>query len=359
MHLNKLLIKKYRSYEQLDVQFESGINILEGENAAGKTNVLEAIGFLSFGKSFRTQKDTECIRFDNESAYIKGTIEKKQGTLVMESLIMRDGKKSLKVNGEPARRMGELFGNFVAVVFSPEDIKVLKESPQLRRRFIDMEISKLRPAYFFELQEYGKALMQKNALLKSKMKPDQMSKLVGVFNEQLSVHGEKIILARKQFLERLEQKAKEVHENLSGGEKLALKYRCSVSGDDIANALLDKMNAALASEIEQGFCIHGPHREDITVSINDSEIKAYSSQGQIRTAMLSLKIATLGIAMDDFDETPVLLLDDVFSELDYARQNALLGYAKGVQCFITSAVPVKSNIGKVYRVQNGTVLQKT
>ena len=358
MHLKQLLIKKYRSYEHLDVQFDSGINILEGENAAGKTNVLEAIGFLSFGKSFRTQKDAECIRFENESAYIKGTIEKRQGTLVMESLIMRDGKKSLKVNGEPARRMGELFGNFVAVVFSPEDLKVLKESPQLRRRFMDMEISKLRPAYFFELQEYGKALGQKNALLKSRMKPEQLSKLVSVFNEQLSAHGEKIIKARREFLERLEQKAKEVHEHLSGGEELSLKYRCSVSADDIASALLEKMSAALSSEIEQGFCMHGPHREDISVAINGSEIKAYSSQGQIRTAMLSLKIATLLIAMDDFEETPVLLLDDVFSELDYARQNALLGYAKGVQCFITSAVPVKSALGRVYNVRKGTVKLK-
>ena len=359
MHLKQLLIRKYRSYENLDVQFDDGINILEGENAAGKTNVLEAVGFLSFGKSFRTQKDAECIKHENDSAYIKGIIEKKQGTLLMESLIMRDGKKSLKVNGEPARRMGELFGNFIAVVFSPEDIKVLKESPQLRRRFMDMEISKLKPAYFFELQEYGKALAQKNALLKSRMKPEQLKKLVGVFNEQLSEHGEKIIKARKGFLESLEEKAMDVHKDLSGGEALSLKYRCSTGENDIRQSLLDKMNAALSSEIEQGFCLHGPHREDISVSIDGNEIKAYSSQGQIRTAMLSLKLATLKIAMDDFDETPVLLLDDVFSELDQTRQKALLSYAKGVQCFITSAVPVKSTIGRVYNVKNGTVILKS
>lgn len=356
MYLKELLIKKYRSYEHLSVQFGEGINILQGENAAGKTNVLEAIGFLSFGKSFRTQKDVDCIKHGQDSAYIKGSIQKKHGMLTVESLIMRDGKKSLKVNSEPVKRMGELFGNFIAVVFAPEDIKVLKESPQLRRRFIDMEISKLRPTYFFELQEYSKALVQKNALLKSRMKPEQLGKLVDVFNEQLSEHGEKIIKARRAFLKRLEEKAKDVHAHLSGGEKLSLRYKCSVGGENIKQALYEKLTASLQSEIEQGFSLHGPHREDISVSINGSEIKVYSSQGQIRTAMLSLKLSTLGIAKDDFEETPVLLLDDVFSELDKTRQTSLLEYAKGVQCFITSAVPVKSRIGSVYNVANSCVV---
>jgi len=358
MYLDSLVIKKYRNYEHLGVAFDSGINILQGENAAGKTNVLEAIGFLSFGKSFRTQKDADCIQQGNDKAYIKGTIVKTQGKLVVESVFMRDGKKSLKVNGEPARRMGELFGNFIAVVFSPEDLKVLKESPSLRRRFIDMEISKLRPKYFFELQEYNKTLMQKNALLKSRIDETKLKKLAYVYNEQLAEHGEKIISSRKEFLERLDEESKKVHSHLSGGEALSLKYRCSVYADDIKSALEEKLNNALNSEIEQGFCLYGPHREDIAVSIDGSEIKAYSSQGQIRTAMLSLKLATLGIAKQDFSELPVLLLDDVFSELDQSRQNALLQYASGVQCFITTAVPIKSKIGCVYTVQNASVLKK-
>ena len=358
MYLKELLIKQFRSYEHQSVMFSGGINILEGQNAQGKTNVLEAIGFLSFGRSFRTLKDTECIKHERDSAYIKGIIEKKSGVLVMESLIMRDGKKSLKVNSEPARRMGELFGKFIAVVFSPEDIKVLKESPQLRRRFLDMEISKLRPTYFYELLEYGKALAEKNALLKSRLDTEQIKKLVDVFNEQLSVHAEKIIKARKDFLSRLEQRACDVHADISGNEKLSVKYRCSVSGENIKQALYDKLSASLQSEIEQGFCLYGPHREDISVFINDNEIKAYSSQGQIRTAMLSLKLATLKIATEDFGENPVLLLDDVFSELDKRRQTALLGYAQGVQCFITSAVPVKSRLGRVYSVENSSIFMR-
>jgi DNA replication and repair protein RecF len=359
MYLSSLTIKNYRSYAHLAVKFDDGINILQGENAAGKTNVLEAIGFLSFGKSFRTQKDADCIKQGEDTALIEGTITKAQGSLTVESVFMRDGKKSLKVNGEPARRMGELFGNFIAVVFSPEDLKVLKESPSLRRRFVDMEISKLKPAYFFDLQEYNKVMMQKNALLKMRISVEKIGKLAAVYNEQLSEYGEKIIVARKAFLERLDAESAKVHAHLSSGEVLSLKYRCSVGAENIKAALYDKLQSALNSEIEQGFCLYGPHREDIAVSIDGDEVKAFSSQGQIRTAMLSLKLATLGIAKADFDELPVLLLDDVFSELDQTRQKALLEYAGGVQCFITSAVPVKSKIGSIYAVANGDVKKES
>jgi DNA replication and repair protein RecF len=356
MYLSSLVLKNYRSYETLSVSFTGGVNILQGKNAAGKTNVLEAIGFLSYGKSFRTQKDFECIREGQQSAYIKGAVKKAQGELNIEALLSVEDKKSLKVNGEPVKKMGELFGNFIAVVFSPEDIKVLKESPSLRRRFIDMEISKMRPSYFYELQEYQKALTQKNALLKSKIKETQLHKLVSIYNEQLADHGEKIIRLRQDFLQRISEVSRDVHSSLSGGEALGLKYKSSVpTQGDIKSALYERMDKSLSSEIEQGFSLYGPHREDIAVFINGNEIKAYSSQGQIRTAMLSLKLATLNIANEDFNESAVLLLDDVFSELDEARQGALLERING-QCFITTATPVKKSIGRVYTVANGTVV---
>ncbi len=355
MYLDNLILQNYRSYENLSVRFEDGINILQGKNAAGKTNVLEAIGFLSFGKSFRTGKDSECIQEKKENAYIKGDIVRTSGQLSLQAFFTRQGTKSLKVNSEPVKRMGELFGNFIAIVFSPEDIKVLKESPSLRRRFIDMEISKMKRIYFFDLLEYQKALAQKNALLKSRMKETQLKKLVTVFNEQLSEYGEKIITARRIFLERIGEQSRDIHKDLANGEELSLKYRCSVSGDNIRQALFDKMEKSLSSEIEQGFCLHGPHREDVSVFIGGNEVKAYSSQGQIRTTMLSLKLATLEIAKKDFEESPVLLLDDVFSELDEIRQRALLERIKGVQCFITTATAFKSVTGKVYTVKHGTV----
>jgi len=358
MQIHSLALKNFRSYARLGVQFSGGINILQGANAAGKTNVLEAIGLLSFGKSFRTGKDAECIREGAQSAYIKGEIGKAAGKLTIESALARDGKKSLKINSEPVRRMGELFGHFIAVVFAPEDLKVLKESPSLRRRFIDMEISKLRPAYFFALQEYQKALAQKNALLKSRMKAEQLQKLVAIYNEQMAEHGEKIISARGEFLARLEQTGQTVHDHLSGGEKLTLKYRASVDGEHIKDALIQKMERSLQSEIDQGFSLVGPHREDLSVYIGGAEVKTYSSQGQVRTAMLALKIATLEIARADFEENPVLLLDDVFSELDETRQKALLEYAQDVQCFITTAVPVRGVNGAVYTVENGEVKPK-
>jgi len=359
MHLISLTLKNYRSYSGLAVRFGEGVSILQGKNAAGKTNILEAIGFLSYGKSFRTQKDQECIRDGSETAYIKGGIATKQGALSIETLLSGTEKKSLKVNGQPVKRMGELFGNFIAVVFCPEDLKTLKESPSLRRRFIDMEISKLHPAYFYELQDYNRALAQKNALLKSKIPEGQLKKLVAIYNEQLAQHGERIIKARQEFLTRLTDVGRDIHKDLSGGETLELKYRSSAAGPDIRQALFDKMDKSLTSEIEQGFCLCGPHREDFSVSLGGAEIRAYSSQGQLRTAMLSLKLATFDIARKDFGESPVLLLDDVFSELDEARQAALLARAQGAQCFITTAVPVKKAAGAVYTVSGGAVTAVT
>ena len=358
MYLESLTLKQYRNYENLSIRFADGINILQGRNAAGKTNLLEAVGFLSFGKSFRTQKETECIREGQETAYIKGHIICAQGPLGMEALLSVQDKKSLKVNSQPVKKMGELFGHFIAVVFSPEDLKMLKESPSYRRRFMDMEISKLRPTYFFELQEYQKALAQKNALLKSRINENQLKKLVSIYNEQLSVHGEKIIQARQAFLKRIDEMGREIHRNLSDGEFLSVKYKSSVSTDRIREALFEKMEKSLSSEIEQGFCLYGPHREDFSVTLNNSEIKAYSSQGQIRTAVLSMKLATLRIANQDFAESAVLLLDDVFSELDAARQSALLQHVKGAQCFITTAVPIKNAPAHIYLVADGHVHAK-
>ena len=357
MHLESLVLKNFRSYESLSVSFAEGINILQGQNAAGKTNVLEAVGFLSMGKSFRTQKDAECIRTGAEAAYIKGGLLRVQGGMSVEVQLSVLDKKSLKVGGQPVRKMGELFGNFIAVVFSPEDLKVLKESPSLRRRFIDIEISKLRPAYFYDLQDYGKALAQKNALLKSRMASAQLGKLVSIYNEQLAAHGARIIGARQAFLDRLDELGRSVHAELSGGEALSLKYKSSAAGGDVRQTLFEKLEKSLESEIEQGFCLHGPHREDIAVSLQGSEIKAYSSQGQIRTAMLSLKLATFEIARADFGESPVLLLDDVFSELDCARQEALLSRIRGAQCFITSAVPLSCAHAQCYLVGGGSVTQ--
>lgn len=355
MHINSLTLKNYRSYQSLSVSFSEGINILQGKNAAGKTNVLEAIGFLSMGKSFRTQKDIECIREGNETAYIKGSIQYAQGTLGIEAQLSIMGKKSLKVNNQPVRRMGDLFGNFIAVVFSPEDLKVLKGSPSLRRRFIDIEISKLHPAYFFDLQEYSKALAQKNALLKSRMPEAQLKKLVSIYNEQLAQNGARIISARQKFVNRLDEIGRGLHSGVSGGETLSIRYKHSVAPQDAQKALFEKMEKSLSSEIEQGFCLYGPHREDIAVYLGGSEIKAYASQGQIRTAMLSLKLSTFEIAQSDFGEYPVLLLDDVFSELDEQRQTALLARIHGAQCFITTAVPLQCDSAAVFNVGGGRV----
>jgi DNA replication and repair protein RecF len=355
MRISGLTLKNYRSYGALQIAFSDGVNVLQGKNAAGKTNLLESIGYLSFGRSFRTQRDGECIREGSQSAYIKGVAERAPGRIDIEVLLSSLDKKSLKVGGQPVRRMGDLFGTFIAVVFSPEDLKTLKESPSLRRHFMDLEISKLKPTYFFDLQEYQKAMSQKNALLKSRMPEHQMKKLVMIFSEQMADSAERIIRQRLSFMQRVDSLGRDIHANLSGGEVLSLKYRCSAAGSDIRSSLLERMEKSLPSEIEQGFCLVGPHREDFSVFLNGAEIRAQASQGQVRTAMLAMKLATFETAKTEFGECPVLLLDDVFSELDEARQAALLEHARGAQCFITTAVPQRVPAGYVYTVSNGTV----
>lgn len=355
MRINTLVLKNYRSYQALSASFSNGTNILFGKNAAGKTNALEAIAFLSIGKPFRTQKDIECIREGSEYAYIRGEIDKSLGSIGIEAMVSVFGKKSLKVNGLAVKKIGELLGNFIAILFSPDDLKILKESPMLRRRFIDMEISKLRPAYFYDLQEYTKALAQKNALLKSKMAENQLKKLVSIFNEQMVKHGARIIAQRQKFLYRLGETSKDLHKDIAKGEVLSIRYKCSASLDDIEKTLFEKMEKALPSEIEQGFSLHGPHREDMIATLNGNEIKAYSSSGQIRTAMLSLKLATFEIARSDFNESPVLLLDDVFSELDEQRQSAIVERLNGSQCFITTAVPLKCKGASLFNVAKGAI----
>ncbi len=355
MKLAGLMLKNYRSYTALQVAFADGVNVLQGKNAAGKTNLLESIGFLSFGKSFRTQRDAECIRVGSESAYVKGVVARAQGRVDIEVLLSSLDRKSLKVSGQPMKRMGDLLGNFIAVVFSPEDLKTLKESPALRRHFLDLEISKLRPTYFFDLQEYQKAMAQKNALLKSRMQEHQVRKLVAIFSEQLADFGERIIRQRQAFLQRLDATGREIHSGLSGGEELSLRYRCSAASGDVRASLLERMDKALPSEMEQGRCLVGPHREDFAVFINGAAIKEQASQGQVRTAMLSLKLATFETARQEFGEAPVLLLDDVFSELDEARQSALLERVSGSQCFITTAVPMRLRSGQIFTVAEGAV----
>jgi len=360
LYIENIALKGYRNYLNKAVEFSRGVNIFKGENAQGKTNLLEAVYFLSCGKSFRTQKDSDLINFSQEKAYLKAGFCNAGGTGTVEALLQRDGKKSMKLNGQPVKRLSELFGQFLTVVFSPEELKVIKESPSLRRRFIDMELGKLRPAYIYDLQRYEKAMQSKNALLKSNMKEEQVKKLASVFNLQLAEYGEAIIKRRIKYIQVLNEKAKAIHENLAGGrEQMGIRYQPCVDTANIREALYRALEESIKAEIENGFTMVGPHREDFIFTIDQRDAKVFGSQGQQRSALLSVKLATAQLIREALKERPVVLLDDVLSELDIHRQMALLQLLGDMQILITTASDTPKEFKNLpvaeFTVKNGDI----
>lgn len=360
LYVENITLKGYRNYSSRAVEFSRGVNIFKGENAQGKTNLLEAVYFLSCGKSFRTQKDMDLINFSMDKAYLKAGIVNTAGAGTVEALLTREGKKSLKLNSQPVKKLTDLFGQILTVVFSPEELKILKESPSLRRKFVDMEISKVRPAYLYDLQSYEKAMTNKNALLKSNMKPEQVKKLVSVFNLQLAEYGENIIRRRTNYLKVLDERSKEIHKKLTGEkEDMGVVYKPSVEGGSLKEALYKRLEETFDSELQNGYTVAGPHREDIQFTVNSRDAKAFASQGQQRSALLSVKLATVQIIKETLKETPVVLLDDVFSELDVGRQLSLLSMLKDMQIIITTASDMPREFQGLslseYQVKNGEI----
>ncbi len=358
MTINNITLKGFRNYINKTVSFSDNINIFIGENAQGKTNLLEAVYFLSCGKSFRTQKDTDLIAFGQQKAYIKAEYESSSVKGQTEALLLRDGRKSINVNHTPIKKMTELFGNILTVIFSPEELKIVKESPSLRRKFLDMEISKIKPSYLYDLQNYEKALASKNALLRSDMKEGQIKKLASVFNIQIAEYGEQIVKRRKAFIEKLDEKAGVIHKKLTDNkENLGIKYRPCIEQENIKESLYKKLESSIMSEIENGYTLYGPHREDIVFVVNGKDAKIFASQGQQRTAMLSVKLCVANIIKEILNDTPVMLLDDVLSELDKPHHIALFESIKDMQAIVTTALETPKYIKGMHisehRVING------
>ncbi len=356
MFIKTLLLKDFRNYQQISLSPQNGLNILYGKNAQGKTNLVEAVYYLSTGKSFRTNRDVQLIRFDAESARISAAYQTLSGGNTIEAVLKKDGTKSFNINAMPIKKLGHLFGHFSCVAFTPEDIKAVKETPALRRRLIDLEIAKIRPAYFFDLKSYYQVLSEKNALLKKRIGEDE-KRLISVYNEQMAVHAKTIIRLRTAFLEELKEAFNQTYRLISGEDKTAgIIYRASVEPENIENAFLSKAGSLMSREIEYRQSLFGPHKEDFVFMLDEHDLKLYGSQGQQRTVMLAYKLAVLNMVKERTGESPVLILDDVFSELDFSRQNRLTELLAASQVFITTAVPI--NIKQTYHafvVENGQI----
>ena len=359
MHITTLTLKNYRNYTAETIQPVNGINILYGKNAQGKTNIIEAIYYLSTGKSFRTKNDKDLIKFDCDFSYIKADFKTTAGNNVEEAVIKTDGKKSFNINYMPIKKLGDLFGNFSCIAFTPEDIKAIKETPGLRRRLVDIEISKIKKSYYFDLKNYYKILAEKNMLLKSMITPEKKELLI-VYNEQLSKCVSRIVSFRKAFIDQIAVDFKNIYNFLSSQNKMAeVIYKPCVSFENIEETFLNKLNNNMQKEIDYRISLFGPHKEDYVFMLDGKEAKNFCSQGQQRTLMLAYKLSVLNIIHEKTADNPVLVLDDVFSELDYQRQLKICELLKNTQVFITTAVKlnIKQN-HKTFVIDDAKIREK-
>lgn len=357
MIIKRLELADYRNYESLDLQFDKGTNILYGDNAQGKTNILEAIYVAATTKSHKGSKDNEIINFDKEEAHIRTYLEKDSIETRVDMHLRKSKSKGIAIDGQKIKKAADLLGLCNVVFFSPEDLNIIKNGPAERRRFVDMELCQLDSFYLYNLNHYNKIVNQRNKLLKDMyMNPDLKDTLT-IWDSQLVSFGSKIIERRKIFAEQLNEIICEIHKKLSGGkEEILVYYNPDVSVEDFEVKL--KMNQYRDIKLKQTTV--GPHRDDFSFMIGKVDVRRFGSQGQQRTAALSLKLSEIELVKKIAKDFPVLLLDDVLSELDSNRQNYLLNSIGDIQTIITCTgleefVNNRFEINKVYRVNNGKV----
>ncbi|MFA8439642.1 DNA replication/repair protein RecF [Pueribacillus sp. YX66] len=345
MHLQSISLLNYRNYKYADVAFDPNVNLLIGENAQGKTNMMEAIHTLAMTKGHRTQKDKELIRWDEKYARIEGTVEKNSGIITLEITISEFGKKA-KLNSLEQRKLSNYIGALNIVMFAPEDLNIVKGNPSIRRRFLDMEIGQIQPVYIHDLSQYQKILQQRNALLKDlqRMRNQEQLIMLDILTESLTDLAAKVVKRRLSFLTKLQNWAETIHHNISHGEEeLQLNYLPSVDVSEqatlskIVEAYENKFAKIKDREIDRGMTLAGPHRDDVLFFVNGKDVQTFGSQGQQRTTALAVKLAEIELIKEEVGEYPILLLDDVLSELDEHRQSHLLNTIQGkVQTFVTT-----------------------
>lgn len=338
MYIKQLFLKNFRNYEEQTITFSDGINILTGANAQGKTNAAEAIFLLCTGYSPRANRDRLLVRHGQECAQIKGEACSRYGEVSVRIDFNKADKKSVYINELQVLKIGELLGNINSVFFNPSELKLVQESPEDRRRFLNVSLSQMSKNYFYALQRYNKILSQRNNLLKD---PDKyvIKETLPIWDEQLTKQAGKIVKARNDFLTLLSPIAEQKHAMLSDGkETLSMKTESGYYGseEDIAYAMYQDLKTGLERDMRLGFTSIGPHRDDIKFSLNGNDVRVFGSQGQQRTVALSLKLAETEIFKNQFGEYPILILDDVLSELDKKRQRKLVGALDGIQTIFTA-----------------------
>ncbi|WP_244834161.1 DNA replication/repair protein RecF [Clostridium sp. BJN0001] len=359
MYIKNIMLLNYRNYQKLQLEFSRNVNVFIGDNAQGKTNILEAVYFCAFAKSHRTSRDRELIKWNEEKAYISLLTGNNRYDKKIDISILKNGKKAIQINSIKIKKIGELFGTFNIVMFSPEDLKIIKESPGLRRRLMDMEISQINKKYYLNLVSYNKVLNERNIVLKNK---SSNRDLINIYDEQLIEYADYIVKERLKYIEKVNFYGKYIHNEITcGKENIEFKYISNVNYlKDYKNNLKKKLNDNIMSDRERGSTSVGPHRDDFVSMVNNIDLKSYGSQGQQRTAILTMKFSSLKIINEIKGEYPVLLLDDVLSELDCNRQRYILNSIEGIQTVITCTgiENIKQHLNsnaKVFNIKNGLV----
>lgn len=362
MQLKRVILTNFRNIAYADVELGEGINIIYGNNAQGKTNFLESVYFSSVGRSHRAGRDRELVFLGEKSAFAKVFVASDHGVDKIATEIDKDGKK-MYVNGLPIKRLGELFGHLLCVIFSPEDLSLIKAGPQLRRRFLDMELCQLYPSYYHNLRMYYKVMKQRNNLLREIYSNPKLVETLEIWDEQLVAYGKPIINARRDFITHLSEIANKNQEEITGGvEKLSIIYKNNTNQDSFMDRLIKVRN----HDIQRKHTSVGIHKDDMGFNINNKDGRLYASQGQQRTAALSIKLAQIDMIKKEQGQTPVLLLDDILSELDAYRQEFLMKKINGLQSIITLTggeghFQTYASLGntKIFCVENGAISVQT
>ena len=365
MKLKKLSLYDWRSYVYAEAVFAPGVNLLVGENAQGKTNLLEAIVYLSQGQSFRTRAQTELVRLGAEFADLQAELFDEERSQSLRAVIFAARRpRQIYVGGVKKKTNADLAGLLPTVLFCPEDLQVLRAGAQARRRLIDHTLCQLRPAYAAALLEYGRCLERKSRILKDHMLQPGLLEVLPEYNERMARLGAQIIHYRARYVQALDEAARSCHNEFSGGrESLGLAYHSVSNIDDvfaseeeIYDRLREHQQSHERAELESGQCLSGPHKDDLIATLNGLSVRSYGSQGQTRTAAISIKLAERELMRRRLGQEPVLLLDDVLSELDAQRQDYVLNRLGNGQVFITCCETDRvTELGQVFRVENGTV----
>ncbi|MGN1384048.1 MAG: DNA replication/repair protein RecF [Clostridia bacterium] len=356
MYINKIKLQNFRNYNEQEINLNKSINVFYGDNAQGKTNILEAIFLCTFGKSFRTNKEKELIKLGKDNANVIIEYEKKDRDGKI-SISISD-KKQILVNGIKIKKLSELLGNINIVIFTPDDINILKGGPALRRRFLDMMIGQLKPNYVYTLNMYIKTLEQRNNYLRQIKEENKPENLLDIWDEKLIEYADIIYKYRKEFIDKIKKKINIIHKKITDEkEKINIQYTSNCESKEVYSELLKQRRKL---DIIKGFTTKGIHRDDFEIYINNKELSIYGSQGQNRTAILSLKLSELQVIYDEIEEEPILLLDDFMSELDINRRKNFLNNINNTQVIITCAEKIeflKENVDYcLYQVKEGEII---